>query len=203
MKIICLIILVLTLNVIRTSDDLYSRQGQNWDGLCKAGKYQSPINIVEGLNTTKSTSTTTFNYKIPKGERQKMYFDGDKLYIEIELGTITHVNDSGAKEIYKAKRIEIHVPSEHYITKLGSTPRAAVEIQIFHDIVTTDLPEITNQILLVRKSVVSILLYIEGDMPDLFLDAMGISGIYYLFFKYYLFIFLKQPFVLRIQQKRF
>ena len=180
------IVTVLSLfSITMCSEDLYSQQGDNWTGLCKAGKFQSPINIIEGLNTKRSTSTTTFDYVVPKGQSPKFYYDGDKVYVEVDLGKIHHVNDAGANEFYKAYKIEIHVPSEHFITKLGQTPRYAVEIQIYHKLISSDLPEITNQVLQVRRSIVSILLDIEGEMPDLFLEAMGVSGKFIRIFFYF------------------
>ena len=31
--------------------DLYSKNGRDWTGVCSIGKFQSPINIIEGINT--------------------------------------------------------------------------------------------------------------------------------------------------------
>jgi len=157
---------------------LYSKQGDNWDGLCKAGNFQSPINIVQGLITKSSTSQTAFSYKVPKANNDiapKLYFDGDKLYLEADFGTMTHISDSGATEHYQSYKVEIHLPSEHYITQLGQTPRAALEIQLYHKLLSSDQPDQTNQVLMVKQSIVSILFTAHGSTNDKFLNALGIN----------------------------
>ena len=129
-------------------------------------------------NTKKSNSHTLFDYKIPKSEEfSRLFYDGSKLYLDIDLGNIEHFNDEGAKEIYKATRIEFHVSAEHKLTNGSQTVPAVVEIQIFHDFVKTSNPKITNKSLLVKKSIVSILLTTDPDeQPDLFMESLGISG---------------------------
>lgn len=170
-----LLILLLQQSIYST-DDLYSQSGDNWEGLCKLGKFQSPINIIHNQNTKNSRSRTTFNYSIPKSNNSlKPYFDGSKLYLEGEFGTITHYNEEGTNEIYKAYRIEFHVSAEHYITKYSQTPKYSVEIQIFHNLLSSENPQITNKVLSVRQSIVSILLDNKGDTQDLFLESLGIS----------------------------
>jgi len=159
-----------------TSEDLYSKQGKNWVGLCKSGLLQSPVNIVESVNSKLSLSSTTFEYKMPTGQANGFYYDGDKLYLEGDFGQMTFYNEEGAIEKYKASRIEIHTPSEHIITKHGKSPHYAVEIQIYHDFVISDFPNITNKEMQVRQSVVSILLSEEDDVNDIFLESLGING---------------------------
>jgi len=173
-----LLVLVNLLIFIWCNEDLYSKQGENWQGICKTGRFQSPINIVHGLNTRLTNSTTSFDYHIPNGA-PKFNYDGDKLYVEVDIGTMRHTyndNEKRAEEVYRAYKIEIHLPSEHYITVKGKTPRAAVEIQIFHNLESTDNPEATNIVMSVGQSIVSILLDIKGETQDLFLASMGLSG---------------------------
>jgi hypothetical protein len=107
---------------------------------------------------------------------KKLYFDGDRLYMELNLGKITFNNSKGAKEIYECEKIEIHFPSEHYITIEGQTPRFALELQIYHKLAKTDNMKITNQDMKVNKAVISIL-FTVGDLEDgdVFLNQLGIS----------------------------
>lgn len=169
------IVLLLSSSFVSSAEDLYSKQGENWEGLCKLGKNQSPVNIIERINTKHTLSTTSFNYKMPtiSDVPPKFYYDGSRIYMEVDLGEMTHQNQEGANEIYRAYKIEIHVPAEHYVTEKGQTPRSAVEIQIHHKLLSSDYPEITNKVLLVKESIVSILLEIEGENPDLFLESTG------------------------------
>lgn len=118
-----------------------------------------------------------YDYKIPpQGENKQFLFDGERMYMDIPLGNMLFLNSLGSKELYNAYRIELHFPSEHYITIAGQTPRYALELQIFHNFVSSDKPEFTNQVLKVKKAVVSVLFTI-GDNPfgDEFLTQMGIS----------------------------
>lgn len=166
------------LNFIMTEVSLYQKQGDNWDKTCKIGKFQSPVNIVKGLNTKINKSKTEFLYTLPEGAPRFRY-DGTTLVLEANLGKMIHYNelkDKIIKEEYEAYKIEIHLPSEHYITQNGQTPRAAAEIQIFHKLIKTEESEFTNRILQVSTSIVSILLDVVGNQPDIFLDSMGISG---------------------------
>ena len=86
-------------------------------------------------------------------------------------------NARGAKEVYKAYRIEIHFPSEHYITMFNQTPRFALELQIFHQFTASTKSKITNKLLKVNKAVISIL-FSEGPISDgeEFLEQLGISS---------------------------
>jgi hypothetical protein len=119
-----------------------------------------------------------YDYKIPEmGEAKQLSFDGERLYIDLELGNLLFLNSLGSKELYKAYRIELHFPSEHYITISGQTPRYALEVQIFHNFFNSDKPEFTNQVLKVKKAIVSVL-FTVGDNPfgDEFLNQLGISS---------------------------
>lgn len=178
MKIFGILILFLHLNLILSEVSLYAKQGDNWDKTCKIGKFQSPVNIVKDLNTKINKSKTEFLYQLPEGA-PRFRFDGTTLVLEANLGKMIHHNelkDKVIKEEYEAFKLEIHLPSEHYITSNGQTPRAAAEIQIFHKLIKTEESEFTNRIIQVGTSIVSILLDVVGDQPDIFLDAMGISG---------------------------
>lgn len=97
--------------------------------------------------------------------------------MNINLGKIAFINKGGANEIYEAYRIELHYPSEHYITLNGQTPRYPIEMQIFHNSYMTDNYKVTNKILKVRKAIVSIMFTVGSvDEGDVFLNQFGISG---------------------------
>lgn len=79
-------------------------------------------------------------------------------------------------EEYIANKIQFHLPSEHYVTVDGQTPRYPVEIQIYHDIISTTNSIVTNQYMKVKRAVVSIL-FEEGEVEDgdMFFNSLGIS----------------------------
>lgn len=108
---------------------------------------------------------------------KQFYYDGDRLTMDINLGTITYTNVSdGAKEIYEAYKIEIHYPSEHYVTIEGITPRYEIEMQIFHNIVKTNNPIVTNMQVKVNRAIISILFTLSHqDLGDTFFNNLGIS----------------------------
>jgi len=156
---------------------LYSRNGGGWSGICKTGKFQSPINIMDGVNTEEDTSVISFDYNISANSVGKKFkFDGERLRLDIPLGTLAMFNRQGANEIYNARKIELHFPSEHYVTMNNQTPRYALELQIVHDFAMTSNAKVTNKYIKVNRAVVSILYtvgpYTEGDE---FLDELGIS----------------------------
>lgn len=158
----------------------------DWPGSCSLGKFQSPINIIDGVNTIEDSnliikidSVISFDYKIPEGgDSKKFIFDGERLFLDINLGNIAFFNKRGSKEIYNAYRIELHFPSEHYVTMHNQTPRYALEIQIFHHFAMSTNYKVTNQVLKVNKAVVS-LLYTVGSSNDgdEFLEQLAISRI--------------------------
>jgi hypothetical protein len=45
------ILVLLTLCCFISSQDIYKNSGLDWTGQCSIGTFQSPINIVHGLNT--------------------------------------------------------------------------------------------------------------------------------------------------------
>jgi hypothetical protein len=107
---------------------------------------------------------------------KKFYYDGDRVYMDINLGKIIYYNSKGAKETYEANKIELHFPSEHYVTIDGLTPRYALEVQITHALTKTDNSMITNSVMKVGKAIMSILFTIgELEEGDIFLNQLGIS----------------------------
>jgi len=156
---------------------LYPKNGVDWPGICSIGKYQSPINIIDGKNTVDDTSVLSFDYKVPKdGIYKKFLFDGERAYMDIDIGNMAFFNKAGANEVYRAYRIEIHFPSEHYVTMFNQTPRYPLELQIFHSYVASSKAEITHKQMKVNKAVVSIL-FTQGPVSDgeEFLEQLGFS----------------------------
>jgi len=120
---------------------------------------------------------TSFDYKVPEdGLRKKFMFDGERAYMDLDLGNMAFFNRRGADEVYKAYRIELHFPSEHYVTMFGQTPRYSLELQIFHHYVASSKAEVTNKFLKVNKAVISVLFNVGPvEDGDEFLEQLGIS----------------------------
>jgi len=199
MKLFLIITILLLTSVIskmqlksraKSAEDMYSQNGADWtDPACVGEVNQSPINIVRspggGNNVKPSTSHTSWAYKMPKEASLKpLTYDGSQLYMDVDLGFIEHFNDEGAKESYKAKRIEFHLNPEHQLTNGSKTYDGRVEIQIIHDLESpnsgvpaTDKPLVTNKKLLVKRSIVSFILTTDPEaQADLFMESLGISG---------------------------
>ena len=76
--------------------------------------------------------------------------------------------------------MELHFPAEHYVTMYGQTPRAALELQIFHTLKNAEgepsQTDTSATAVKTNKAIISILFKVgetvEGDM---FLNQMGIS----------------------------
>ena len=118
-----------------------------------------------------------FDYVLPPdASSKKLFYDGDRVSMEINLGNVTYFNNKGAKEQYEAYKIELHFPAEHYVTQSGQTPRYALELQISHRLKKSDNILITNSVIKVNQAVVSILFTLgELEEGDIFLNQLGIS----------------------------
>merc|ERR1712032_1545159 len=157
---------------------LYVKHGSDWTGICSAGTKQSPVNIIFGSNTMETKNILEVNYKLPQKEvGKKLKYDGMKLFMDVDLGTMRYyAPEKAVEEIYEAYRIEIHYPAEHYITMGDLTPRYEIEMQIFHKLSKTNNPQETNRHMKVNRSILSIPFPI-GDQRqgDLFFNNMGIN----------------------------
>lgn len=96
--------------------------------------------------------------------------------MDVNLGNITYYNSKGAKEIYACNKIVLTFPAEHYITIDGQTPRYPVEIQLYHELKSSDNLIVTNEKMKIKQAAVSIL-FTLGDLEegDIFFNQMGIS----------------------------
>jgi hypothetical protein len=120
----------------------------------------------------------SFDYKVPEdGLHKRFVYDGERAYMDLDLGNMAFFNRRGANEVYRAYRIELHFPSEHYVTMFNQTPRYALELQIFHHFVASSNSQVTDKFLKVNKAVISIL-YTVGPVEDgdEFLEQLGISS---------------------------
>ena len=123
-------------------------------------------------------SVASFDYSVPvDGLHKKFLFNGEQIYMDINLGKMAFINKRGANEIYEAYRIELHFPSEHYVTINNQTPRYPLEMQIFHQLIVTDNSKNTNATIKVKRAVVSILFSVsEIKEGDVFFNQLGISS---------------------------
>lgn len=147
------------------------------------GTHQSPINIMDRINTENDPySRLFFLYYLEKDFAElfnKLQYDGRGLSMTVQLGDLifTHGED-GTKETYKAHEIQLHYPSEHTITINSQTARYPLEIQIIHRLTKTTNKNMTNSRLTVKKAIVSLLFEIGGtdsETEDPFLSRLGID----------------------------
>lgn len=97
--------------------------------------------------------------------------------MDINLGTIIYTNVAdGAQETYQAYKIELHYPSEHYVTIDNKTPRYEVELQIYHNLIKTNNQKVTNSQIKVNRAVLSILFTLgPQEEGDIFFNNLGLS----------------------------
>jgi len=110
--------------------------------------------------------------------KDKFFYDGIGLYLDVNLGKIEYINfDTKAKDTFEAYRIEIHLPSEHMVTKHGNSNRPILELQIHHRFHSSNLMyKKTLDPINVKKAVISILFEIGNlDEGDKFFDQMGVT----------------------------
>jgi len=105
----------------------FGQQGKNWNGLCKIGKKQSPINLQTNvLRLPKNI----INYNYPKvSGNSKWNGSFFRLDVEGKANELTFTDFySGKQQKYILKRIMLKTPSEHRIKGI----QYDTEIQFVH-----------------------------------------------------------------------
>ena len=108
----------------------YTQHGADWGGLCQDGKSQSPINIDTTQTTQLGNTYSIQVFYYGQTMSRTVVNNGNYIYIEGNFGYITMVDLSGNSRTFTSNRIELHMPSEHYIDSYPTH----MEMQIFHKI---------------------------------------------------------------------
>lgn len=117
----------------------YKSRGSDWEGICKEGLEQSPIDLPNDVQAISSAVRPLFQYeninnislennkegKYKVGENIKIIYDDFALRIySNNFGKLVTVNGN----VYKANQIVFHTPSEHTI----NSQRFDLEMQVIH-----------------------------------------------------------------------
>ena len=93
-------------------DPDYSEGGKNWDGLCKDGKSQSPVDIE--IDRIADLQTAYLTHDFPDVKDTSLLYRHDKLDTTYTDGGLTYKIDD--KELkWKTIQFHFHAPSEHHV----------------------------------------------------------------------------------------
>jgi carbonic anhydrase len=89
----------------------YKQEGKDWGGNCAGGSRQSPINIIDQINTKKDENTLVIlDYKYNESldlSKMKPTYDGSALKINLkgigQLSFKNHMDKKWVEEIYDAE----------------------------------------------------------------------------------------------------
>jgi carbonic anhydrase len=167
-------------NTILQNKNIYLDGPKEWPNRCTNGFRQSPINIITDKNTKPSNDYVKFSYKMPENSDQHQFYnDGEKLSINAKIGSIEYFDtDTNTIDKFEAHKIELHLPSEHYITEDGITNRYVLEMQIHHKITSRQNILINHEFAPVNvKQVIVSMLFVQQDSEfgDRFFESMGIT----------------------------
>lgn len=111
--------------------------------------------------------------------QSQFYNDGEKLTMRTNIGDIEYYNsDTDAKDKFTAYKIDLKLPSEHYITVGGVTKRCVLEMQIYHKLTSRQsiLINHNSSPINVKEAVVSMLFVAQdSEFGDRFFQEMGIT----------------------------
>lgn len=144
----------------------YSKQGSDWNCICKEGKRQSPININR-LKSRLSNIKPIFDYRIISADDGELFNNDQSAFIENKhnvvsinvengFGNVIHADQT----IYEANSILFRSPSEHLI----DGQRYDLEIQILHK----EKSEAKTQ----RQLILSFLVKGEAGKYNKFFDSL-------------------------------
>jgi len=107
--------------------------------------------------------------------KDKFFYDGVSLHLDIDLGFIEYFNfELNSKEIFKAEKIELHLPSENLITRDSATNRFILELQIHHKLESKNkIINSPNNQIDVKNAIISILFEVgKMETGDKFFDQL-------------------------------
>lgn len=112
-------------------------------------------------------------------KQHQFLFDGNKLTLNTNIGDLEYFNsDTDAIDKFEAYKIDIKLPSEHYLTNDGLTKRCVVEMQIYHKLTSRQNIIVNHNFspVNVKRAVLSVLFVAQEDeFGDRFFQEMGVT----------------------------
>jgi carbonic anhydrase len=133
-------------------------KSQNWEGICKTGKKQSPIDLTDKIipeKTDRIFNIENLSYK-PINNISLQFIEGHKLALlpDQKIGGI-EITKKGLKLNYYLTDIHFHVKSEHTIDNL----KHDLEIHMVHSLATNDKDINENNLTVYNKYLVIAILF--------------------------------------------
>lgn len=86
-------------NIISLNTFTYEKNGNDWPGSCLSGSHQSPINIIESINTqSDEKNSLSFFYKMERdfaSTYEKFIYDGRTLEAKAAIGNLVFNHEDG------------------------------------------------------------------------------------------------------------
>lgn len=91
-------------NSIALNTFTYEKNGDDWPGSCLSGSHQSPINIIESINTqSDDKNNLSFFYKMEKdfaSTFEKFFYNGRGLEAKTEIGNLIFNHEDGTVLVF-------------------------------------------------------------------------------------------------------